>query len=188
MVTFPDYVECIQLLLRYSTPSNVISHSIFTAQTALKVAAKFKCQKIVVDCNLILAGALLHDIGRCRSHLINHGLIGSRLLQKEGLPEELSRIAEVHLFAGITKYEARGLGLPFQDFLPETLEEKIITYADNISKKDRLLSVDEVIERYSKYIPQSHPILKRVRLLHTEIETFLAKNKDSDDIEISSSI
>ncbi|UCE14014.1 MAG: HDIG domain-containing protein [Candidatus Heimdallarchaeota archaeon] len=174
MVTFPDYIESIQLLLRYSTPLNVISHSIYTAQTAMKVAAKFKEKKIVVDCDLILAGALLHDIGRCKSHNIKHGLIGSKLLQNEGLPKELCRIAEIHLFAGITRHEAPDLGLPFRDFLPVTLEEKIITYADNISKKDRLLSVDEVIERYGKYLPQSHPILNRVRLLHTEIEAYLA--------------
>jgi uncharacterized protein len=173
MTSFPDYVKCIQLLLDYSTPSSVISHLVLTTQTALSVARTFKEQKVSIDCDFILAGALLHDIGRCKSHRLNHGIIGAQILREEGLTEELAQIAESHLFGGITKYEAKELGLPFQDYLPVTLEEKIITYADNISKKEPLLSIDEVIERYSKYLNKSHPILKRVRLLHAEVEALL---------------
>ncbi len=173
MTTFPNYITCIQLLLRYSTPSNVISHSIQTAQTALRVAKRIKAQKISINCDFILAGALLHDIGRCKSHRIDHGIIGARLIRKEGFPEEVAKIAENHLFAGITKHEAVNLGLPFQNYLPVTLEEKIITYADNVSKKEPILSIDEIIDRYSKHLIRSHPILKRVRRLHTEIEVLL---------------
>ncbi|MHA2202822.1 MAG: HDIG domain-containing metalloprotein [Candidatus Hodarchaeales archaeon] len=173
MTSFPDYAECVQLLLDYSTPSSVISHLILTTQTALSVARTFKDQKIIIDCDFILAGALLHDIGRCKSHRLNHGIIGAQILREEGLAEELVQIAENHLFGGITKHEAKELGLPFQDYLPVTLEEKIITYADNISKKEPLLSIDEVIERYSKYLKKTHPILKRVRLLHLEVDALL---------------
>ncbi|MHA2243788.1 MAG: HD domain-containing protein [Candidatus Hodarchaeales archaeon] len=173
MTSFPDYVTCIRLLQRRSTPLNVISHSILTTQTALKVAKRIKKDNSIINCDLILAGALLHDIGRCKSHHIDHGIIGAKLLQEEGLPEEIVKIAKNHLFAGITKHEAVELGLPFQNYLPVTLEEKIITYADNISKKETLLTLDEVIDRYSKYLIRSHPILKRVRLLHVEIETLL---------------
>ncbi|MFX1286757.1 MAG: HDIG domain-containing metalloprotein [Promethearchaeota archaeon] len=175
MSSFPDYVTCIRLLLRHSTPSNVISHSIHTAQTALRVVERMKSQNYLINCDIILAGALLHDIGRCKSHRINHGIIGAQLLREEGFPEELARIAENHLFAGITKHEALKLGLPFQDYLPLTLEEKIITYADNVSKGESILSIDEVIDRYSKYLIPSHPILKRVRLLHLEIDVLLNK-------------
>ncbi|MFX0123729.1 MAG: HD domain-containing protein [Candidatus Hodarchaeota archaeon] len=173
MTLIPDYIKCIQLLVDYSTPPSVISHLILTTRTALNIARILKGQGRLIDCDLILAGALLHDIGRCKSHHLNHGIIGAQILREEDLAEELARIAEIHLFGGITKYEARELGLPFQDYLPGTLEEKIITYADNISKKEPLLSLDEVIKRYSKYIKLNHPILKRVRLLHAEVETLL---------------
>ncbi|UCG00482.1 MAG: HDIG domain-containing protein [Candidatus Heimdallarchaeota archaeon] len=173
MTSFPNYFDCIQLLLDHSTPLSVISHLILTTQTALDVTKTLKKKGKSINCDLILAGALLHDIGRSKSHRLNHGIIGAQILQEEGFPEELSQIAEHHLFSGITKYEARDLGLPFQNYLPRTLEEKIITYADNISKRKPLLSIDEVIQRYSKYIDKSHPILKRVRVLHTEVETLL---------------
>jgi uncharacterized protein len=173
MTPFPDYTKCIQLLLDYSAPPNVISHSILTAQTALNATKILKNHKNSINCDFILAGAILHDIGRCRSHRLDHGIIGAQILREEGL-EELADIAKNHIFGGITKDEARELGLPSRDYLPITLEEKIITYADNISKKVPLLSIDEVIERYSKCLDKSHPILKRVRILHAEIETLLA--------------
>ncbi|MFX1514922.1 MAG: HD domain-containing protein [Promethearchaeota archaeon] len=173
MASYPDYTECIQLLLNYSTSPNVISHSILTAQTALNIAGILKDKKLAIDCHLIMAGAILHDIGRCRSHRLDHGIVGAKILRKEGIVEQVAQVAENHLFGGITKIEAREFGLPFQDYLPRTLEEKIITYADNISKNVPLLSIDEVIERYSTRLKNSHPILKRVRLLHTEIEAML---------------
>jgi len=175
MTSYPDYTKCIQLLLDYSTPPNVISHSILTAQTALNITEILKNKNLIINCDLIMAGALLHDIGRCQSHRLDHGIIGAKILREEDIAEELAQVAENHLFGGITKKEAKKLGLPFQDYLPKTLEEKIITYADNISKREPLLSIDEVIERYSTRLCNSHPILKRVRLLHTEIDTLLNK-------------
>lgn len=173
MTSFPDYTKCIQILLDYSVPPNVISHLILTAQTAVNATKILKNHNYSINCNLILTGALLHDIGRCRSHRLDHGIIGAQILREEGLAEEIAQIAENHLFGGITRDEAKEFGLPFQDYLPITLEEKIITYADNISKKEPLLSIDEVIERYSRHLNKSHLILKRVRLLHAEIETLL---------------
>ena len=173
MASFPNYIECIQLLVRHSTPPDVITHGIQTAQTALTISQKIKEAQIQVNCDFILAGALLHDIGRCKSHKIDHGILGGQILREEGLPEEMVRIAENHLFAGITKHEATDLGLPFKNYLPVTLEEKIITFADNISKRDPVLTINEVLDRYSQYLSRSHPIIKRVRLLHSEIEKLM---------------
>jgi uncharacterized protein len=173
MKAFPDYDECIRLLTRYSTPPNVISHLVLTTQTALKIAKVITLNDPQIDCDLILAGALLHDIGRCKSHGLDHGILGAQIIREEQYPEELARIAENHLFAGITKYEAVELGLPFQDYLPVNLEEKIITYSDNVSKREPLLTIDEVIDRYREHLPHSHPIIKRVSVLHAEIENLM---------------
>jgi len=72
-----------------------------------------KDKKLAIDCHLIVAGAILHDIGRCRSHRLDHGIIGAKILRKEGIVEEVAQVAENHLFGGITKTEAREFGLPF---------------------------------------------------------------------------
>ncbi len=171
MISIPNYLECIKLLLYYSVPSNVINHLIYTAKTATNISKQFKCHgKENINCEIILAGALLHDIGRCKSHGIDHGIIGANILRQHNFPEKLARICEVHLFAGINKYEAAELGLPFKDFIPITFEEKVIVYADNISKGEKLLSLNEVINRFSKYLSRSHPILLRVKDFHKEME------------------
>jgi len=172
-MAFPNYTECLQLLVNFSVPPNVINHLIHTAQNAMKISMELKESNLVIDCGLVLAGAMLHDVGRCRSHHIDHGFIGAQLLRQRKFPEELAKIAENHLFSGIKKHETIELGLPFKDFLPETLEEKIIAYSDNISKGGRILTTIEVIERYAKYLNRSHPILLRVRQLHEEIESLL---------------
>ncbi|MHA2223839.1 MAG: HD domain-containing protein [Candidatus Hodarchaeales archaeon] len=173
MKSLPNYTECISFLLNQSTPINVVNHVIFTTQTALQIAKKIKKKKILLNCELILAGAMFHDIGRCRSHHLNHGIIGANLLRQHKFAEALARIAENHLFGGITDSEALKLGLPFQNYIPLTLEEKIVTYADNISKGDSLLDIDEVISRYSKYFKRTDPILIRVKNLHKKIEILL---------------
>ncbi|MFX0086959.1 MAG: HD domain-containing protein [Candidatus Hodarchaeota archaeon] len=176
MVLVPDYATCIKLLIHHSTPFNVINHVIFTTQTALKISKRLKKHNFSINCDIVLAGAMLHDLGRSKTHQLTHGIIGAQMLRQNGFSDELARIAEIHLFAGILAEEAREFGLPSKDYVPLTLEEKIITYADNISKKNSLLTTREVITRFSKYFDSSHPILIRVYELHNEIEDLLASN------------
>jgi uncharacterized protein len=48
-----------------------------------------------------------------------------------------------HIGAGITKEEAVSLGLPEEDFLPRTLEEKIVAHADNLIKGTERISIEK---------------------------------------------
>ena len=41
-------------------------------------------------------------------------------------------IVERHIGAGITADEAGRLGLPFRDYIPATLEQKVVSHADNL--------------------------------------------------------
>ncbi len=54
-----------------------------------------------VDVNLIRAGALLHDIGRFRSHELIHTTYGGDILRELGFPEALARIPENTFNGGI---------------------------------------------------------------------------------------
>jgi len=174
----PTFKKCIQLLLEYSVPEQIISHLLFTSQTAINVAIRLKNKKIEINCDLILAGALLHDIGRSQSHNIDHGILGGQILKTHGFPEELVSIVEKHIYAGISAYEAQDLGLPLKDYIPKTYEEKIVAYADNISKTNELLSLEQVLNSFKRYLPDSHSILARVRELHNEIETLIQVNDE----------
>ena len=178
MQNIPTFKNCIQLLFEYSVPDRIISHLLFTTKTAISIAEQLKNKKIPIKCELVLAGALLHDIGRSQSHNIDHGIVGGKILKTHGFPLELVSIVEKHIYAGISAYEAKDLGLPSEDYIPRTYEEKIVAYADNISKTNELLSLEEVLVRFKRYLPDTHSILARVRELHREIETLLQDNEE----------
>lgn len=104
---------------------------------------------------------MLHDIGifKCDAAGIQcfgtepyicHGRIGAELLRSEGFPRH-ARVCERHTGAGITKAQiiAQNLPLPQQDFLPETMEEKVICYADKFFSKTHI-DREKTIEQAEK--------------------------------------
>jgi uncharacterized protein len=57
-------------------------------------------------------------------------------LLQEHLAPELARIASHHLGVGFTKEDIQKQNLPFtQPYMPETKEERLITYADKFHSK-----------------------------------------------------
>ena len=60
-------------------------------------------------------------------------------MRAEGYPRH-ARVCERHTGTGITlaMIEERGLPLPHRDFMPETLEEQLICYADKFYSKTKL--------------------------------------------------
>ena len=109
---------------------------------------------------------MLHDIGifKCDAAGIQcfgtepyicHWRIGAELLRSEGFPRH-ARVCERHTGAGITKAQimAQNLPLPQQDFLPETMEEKVICYADKFFSKthlDREKTIEQAEKSLSKF-------------------------------------
>jgi len=123
----PNEEECIAILRQAGAPDRVIKHVCTVAAVAETIAARCGA-----DLALVRAGGLLHDLGRSRTHGLRHGVEGARLAREMGLPEELVLIIQKHVGAGITPEEARGLGLPDMDYMPSTLEEKVVCHADNL--------------------------------------------------------
>lgn len=135
---YPDDNALRRLLMR---------HSRDVADMALDIAKRHP--ELHIDLQFLEEGAMLHDIGvfltdalgiHChgKDPYIRHGIDGAELLRKEGYPRH-ARVCERHTGAGITRkqIEERGLPLPLQDFLPETVEEKLICYADKFYSKSR---------------------------------------------------
>lgn len=101
-----------------------------------------------VDLDLVEAAAMLHDIGifmtsapgiGCEGteRYIMHGILGAELLRREGAPEEVAAVAERHTGTGITAatVEQLGLPLPVADYVPRTLLERLVCYADKFYSK-----------------------------------------------------
>ena len=136
----------------YPTDSSLrrllLLHSGQVCRRALDIACRHP--ELGADLALVEAGAMLHDIGiyltsapaiHCHgtAPYLMHGPLGAQLLRAEG-HEALARICERHTGTGLTRQviAQRGLPMPDQDLLPETIEEQIICYADKFYSKSHL--------------------------------------------------
>ena len=126
----------------------LMRHSSDVARRALRIADEHP--EFEVDKNFLYEAAMLHDIGIIfvdaptifcygTEPYIKHGLLGAELLRKEGLPAH-ARVAERHTGTGLTReeIERQSLPLPPADYVPESLEEQLICYADKFYSKTRL--------------------------------------------------
>lgn len=146
-------LDVFTIIEKYYTPGDLayqalITHSQLVTRKALALAARHP--ELGLDTAFVEEGAMLHDIGifytdapgiGCHGDkpYICHGYLGADLLRKEGLPRH-ALVCERHTGTGFTKamIEEQGLPLPHRDMVPETLEEKLITYADTFYTKSHL--------------------------------------------------
>ena len=142
----------------------LLTHSRQVADRCLLIARKHP--ELKLDTEFLEEAAMLHDIGilyvdapsiSCYGTelYICHGLLGAELLRREGLPAH-ARVAERHTGTGLTQEEIlrQSLPLPPRDLVPETLEEKIICYADKFYSKSHLemeKTPEQVIRSLQKF-------------------------------------
>jgi len=149
--------------------SHVLAHSRKVREIALRIAGNIKG----ADREFVASAALLHDIGRAWhppwKDSVKHGVKGAEFLRKKGL-ERYARVAERHLGGGITAEEIKkhSLGIPARDYLPETIEEKIIAYADKLAKGDAEARFSEVVERFREEVGEE--AAARITRLRQELE------------------
>jgi uncharacterized protein (TIGR00295 family) len=131
------------------------------------------------DIELVAAGALLHDLGRCRRHDIKHVSEGARIARDRKLPDALVRVIERHVAAGLTEAEAKEYGLPPGVYMPETLEEKIVCHADNLVKGPG--SIQTLDLAAAGMVHRGYPTTaERMRRMHAELS--MACGEDVDEV------
>jgi uncharacterized protein (TIGR00295 family) len=169
--TLPTREECIEFLKKSNCEENVINHSLAVEQMAVKIA-----NLAMADKGLVSRGALLHDIGRGKTHGISHAAMGADIARELGLPDEISNIIERHIGAGINESEAEKLGLPVRNYTPNTLEEKIVAHADNLISHDKKRKVAEIIQYIEElgYKEQA----KKIQELHEELSKICQMDLD----------
>lgn len=131
----------------------LLLHSSQVRDKALLILASPACQHLDIDMQVVIDGAMLHDIGICRCHApsiycegeadyLLHGSLGAGMLREYGREKGLdmepyARICERHTGAGLTKEDIRRQQLPLdiRDYLPETLEEQLVCLADKFFSK-----------------------------------------------------
>jgi uncharacterized protein len=126
-----------------------------------------------VDVGLVEIGAILHDIGRSRTHDTDHAAVGGEMARQLGVAEPLARIVDRHVGAGIPEDEARALGLPEGVYVPETLEEKIVCYADKLIAGRCEVDISVTVDDFAEKMGRGHPAIERLWSLHHEMEALL---------------
>ena len=177
----PSREQAIELLSKSGCPQEVINHCTVVADLALEIAEKLRAKGFLTNLPLVEAGALLHDIGRSKTHKVDHGLVGSRIIASEGLPEQLVNIVKRHVGGGITAVEAEQFGWPDDIYMPQSLEEKIVSYADKLVANSKRVPITLEIQKLvgSGYIEAAD----RVRKLHEQMTALLGK--EYDDLNIA---
>ena len=137
-----------------------------------------------VDTHFVHEAAMLHDIGiyLCNAPkiycfgsepYIRHGLLGGQILRELNLPRH-ARVAERHTGSGLTIQQIirQNIPLPPQDWMPETIEEKVICYADKFfskSRPDSIASPEDIRRQMEKF---GEDALENWLQLENEMNTF----------------
>jgi len=162
MKSIPSPEECIKILKDVGCSEEVIKHCKAVRDVAVRIAKKTNA-----DVKLVEAGALLHDIGRSKTHDIRHAIEGAKIAKKLGLCEEIVNIIERHIGAGLPAEEAKKLGLPEKDYIPLTLEEKIVCHADNLVDDNKKRPIEYEVEKALRRGYKDYAI--RLVVLHKEL-------------------
>ncbi|NPE28981.1 TIGR00295 family protein [Methanococcoides sp. SA1] len=161
--------DALKLLKDEGCSDNVIRHCQVVSETAVSIAHAFQDKGQKVDVQLVEVGALLHDIGRSRTHGIKHAIEGASIAKRLDLDPRIILIIKNHIGAGITSEEAKVLGLPEVDHLPISTEEKIVAHADNLVMGDERVPLARCIRRMHDR-GMSKKVIQRVQALADEFD------------------
>lgn len=171
MSTLPSERQCFEILKEEGCSPKVIRHVCTVNIVAMIIASRIKA-----DRDLVNAGSLLHDVGRSRTHGVKHVSEGVTIARSRNFPEPLVRVIARHIAAGLTHDEAKALGLPDGDYMPETLEEKIVCHADNLVSDDKVITLLEALDDLNSKGYSNTAI--RMKAMHQELSLLCGEDID----------
>jgi len=162
----PDTLQALALHGKYRSHDRTVAHCQACGRISRLLADKAAEQGHVLDDRAVVAGALLHDIGRSRTQLVDHGYVGAEILEGEGVDSVVVEIVRRHVGAGISAEEAARLEFPPGDYVPRTLDQKIVCFADKLLDGDRARPFEEEVKRFVK---KGHDV-ERLRRLKEDVD------------------
>ena len=137
----PTREECLNMLKEQNVPDNLTAHLKTVCDVSMKIVDLQEKRGINVNRELVIAGALLHDVKKISAN--DHVTEGYEFIKSLGFPE-VALLVKRH---GLEHVDD-------DDFVPKSWEEKIVFYADKRVKGDKIVSVRERFEyikqRYDK--------------------------------------
>lgn len=163
----PSRKQALQFLRQSGCLENVVKHCEAVTELAVEIAKACQENGVEVDLKLVEIGALLHDIGRAKTHSVHHAVVGAEIAKSLGIAEPVVSIIKRHVGGGITPQEAKRLGWPKDIYIPQTIEERIVSYADKLIEGSKRIPIEKTIENFSRELPRS--AIARIRRLHREM-------------------
>ena len=169
----------IDLLRKAGVSDDDIRHCLLVTRKAMEIAVRTGED---LDLELVGRGALFHDLGKAKTHAIEHGRLGAEMGRELGLPESITAIMEKLIRGGLTGDEAVELGLPVKDYSLGKLEERIVIYADRLVDiiTDKVVETEgEAEERFEEILTanirygKNDITLKRYLGYHREIQALM---------------
>ena len=147
----PSRQECYRIICRMEMMEHIVAHSIQVCRVAvflaehlnIQVNAQSNARAVTLNCDLIQASALLHDITKTRSFQTreNHAETGAQLISTLGYPEVGSIIGQ-------------HVRLNAYCFSDPVKEAEIVNYADKRVVHDRVVTLGDrmeyIMDRYAK--------------------------------------
>jgi len=171
----PDEKEARLLHEKYGSDERIVEHCKTVAAVSTVLVEACARKGVVVDRSAVLAAALLHDIGRTRTQSVHHGHVGAELLRNEGVDEIVLEIVKRHVGAGISREESQALGFPEGDYVPRTIEEKVVCFSDKMVGSDQVRPFEEEVQRF---IRRGHDV-DRLRRLRDDIAELMGEDPEA---------
>jgi uncharacterized protein (TIGR00295 family) len=175
----PNALQALALHRKYGSSERTIAHCRACARISKLLAEAAAGRGNMVNQLAVEAGALLHDIGRSQTQTVSHGYVGAQILEKEGVDAVVVEIVRRHVGAGISAEEAAALGFPKGDYVPRTLEQRIVCFADKLLDGDKARPFEEEVKRFVK---KGHDV-QRLRKLKEDVDA--AVGADAEKLVLS---
>ncbi len=150
--SLPTEEKCLEIMQRYKMLPNIRAHSIQVRNVSAALVDHLR-DDVPIDRDLVLCGALLHDIAKTRTietRELRHDLIGGKMLRELDL-EPLAEICESHVY--IENFQIDG---PLE-------EREIVFYADKRVKHDVVVSLDERVDDLAKRYGKNDKLKEMIR-------------------------
>lgn len=157
----PDEPGCIQLHRKYGSNPRIVEHCRTVAKVSMALVESLNSRGPVADAMVVRAGSLLHDIGRSQVQTVEHGARGAAILEAEGVDQKVVEIVRRHVGAGISAGEAKELGLPDFDYIPRTVEQRIVCFSDKMVDSDVVRPLEAEVQRFLK---KGHDVARLIAL------------------------
>lgn len=139
----PSQKRCFDLIREMEMPDHIVAHSIQVCRVSVAIVDASRERGVLLDRQLVLASALLHDITKPRSFSTGepHAESGARFLAERGYPE-VGDVVRQHVRLDSYFRSTR------------VSEAEVVNYADKRVLHDRIVSLKErmdyILERYAR--------------------------------------